>query len=212
MRLFFLTLSLILLPHFRFAYAQSSQVPKKALIIIDIQNDYFEGGSSALVNPLKASENAKRILEWFRSERFPVIHIRHLSANPKSKSFNGQSFGSQIHNNVAPKSDSSERVIIKHFPNSFQETSLRAYLNELKVTDLVIVGMMTHMCVEATVRAAKDFGFQNTVIADACATKDLELNGEKIAAETVHKAFLAAMNGYYAKVTSTDEFLPPTRP
>jgi len=66
---------------------------------------------------------------------------------------------------------------------------------------------MTHMCVDATVRAAKDFGFNCTVISDACATRDLTINGETVKAVEVQKSFLAAFNGFYASVKTTKEYL-----
>jgi len=77
----------------------------------------------------------------------------------------------------------------------------------LKIEELVICGMMTHMCVDATVRAAKDFGFNCKLVADACATKDLEILGMKIKAEQVQLSFLAALNYFYAEVVNADSIL-----
>ena len=93
-----------------------------------------------------------------------------------------------------------DKVITKRYPNSFLETELDAYLKSLRVDTLVVCGMMTHMCVDTTVRAAMDYGYQVRLVADACATMDLVLNGETIPAETVQKAFLAAMDGVFATV------------
>lgn len=100
-----------------------------------------------------------------------------------------------------------EKVIIKHYPNSFRETDLLEYLKSHDVTEVVITGMMTHMCVDATTRAAKDFGFDCTVIGDACASKDQQLNGKTVKAAEVHAAFLAALAFFYAEVKNTEEFL-----
>ena len=91
-------------------------------------------------------------------------------------------------------------MIIKRYPNSFLETELDEYLKSLQVDTLIVCGMMTHMCVDTTVRAAMDYGYQVRLVADACATMDLVLNGETIPAETVQKAFLAAMDGVFATV------------
>jgi nicotinamidase-related amidase len=106
---------------------------------------------------------------------------------------------------VKPKNG--EKVIIKHYPNSFRETELFDHLKKGNITDLVICGMMTQMCVDSTVRAAKDFGFNIIVIGDACATKDLEVNGETVKAEQVQVAFLAALNYFYATVRTAEEYL-----
>ena len=75
------------------------------------------------------------------------------------------------------------------------------------ITDVVIGGMMTHMCVDATVRAAKDLGYKCTIIQDACATKDLEFQGFKVEAEKVQAIFLAALTPFYATIISTDEYI-----
>jgi len=100
-----------------------------------------------------------------------------------------------------------ERVIVKHFPNSFRETNLLDALNSKHITSLVICGMMTHMCVDATTRAAKDFGFDCTLISDACATRNLEIQGNTVNATEVQKSFLAALNYFYSEVKTTKDFL-----
>jgi len=178
---------------------------KTSLLLIDIQNDYFDGGTMTLVNADKASENAKLILEKFRKLGLPVIHIRHIATKPDATFFLPDTYGSEIHKNVLPIEN--EKVIIKHYPNSFRETGLLESLKETEITGLVICGMMTHMCVDATVRAAKDFGFNCTLVGDACATKELEINGEKVKAADVHNAFLAALKSTYATIISTNDYL-----
>jgi nicotinamidase-related amidase len=178
---------------------------KTSLLLIDIQNDYFDGGTMTLVNADKASENAKLILENFRKLSLPVIHIRHIATKPDATFFLPDTYGSEIYKNVLPIKN--EKVIIKHYPNSFRETELLEFLKETGITDLVICGMMTHMCVDATVRAAKDLGFNCTLIGDACATKELEFNGEKVKAIDVHNAFLAALKSSYATTISTNDYL-----
>lgn len=178
---------------------------KKALLIIDIQNDYFEKGAMALVGPDEACSKAGLLLKRFREEKLPVIHIQHIAARPEAGFFLPDTEGAEIHETLQPLSD--EKLIIKHYPNSFRETDLLEYLKEKQITDLVICGMMTHMCVDATTRAAKDYGFNITVIGDACATKDLEYNGESVRASEVQKSFLAALNYFYSTVQTTEHFL-----
>ena len=178
---------------------------KTALLLIDIQNDYFEGGTMTLVNANPASENASLILDEFRKENLPVIHIQHIATKPSATFFLPDTIGAEIHKNVQPTVD--EKVIIKHFPNSFRETELLSYLKEKEITDLVICGMMTHMCVDATTRAAKDFGFNCKLISDACATKDLAINSERVKAADVQIAFVAALNSTYAEIIKTCDYL-----
>ena len=178
---------------------------KKALLIIDIQNDYFEGGANPLIGSAEASINAKSLLQNFREKSLPVIHIQHFSTRADSTFFIPNTKGVEIHDHVMP--NSGEKVIVKNYPNSFFETDLLDYLNSNSITDLVICGMMTHLCVDATTRAAKDFGFTCVVIGDACATKDLEIHGERVAASEVQKSFLAALNYFYSTVKNTHEYL-----
>lgn len=178
---------------------------KTALLLIDIQNDYFPNGKMELSGAIEASENAKKLLGKFRKSKDPVIHIQHLSARPDASFFIPETAGVEIHNSVKPLS--SETVIKKHFPNSFRETKLLELLKSQNIEKLILCGMMTHMCVDATTRAAKDYGFECIVIGDACATKDLEVNGETVSAKDVHTSFLAALNYYYSRVLSSDDFL-----
>ena len=178
---------------------------KKALIIIDIQNDYFDGGTMALVGSAEACRNAKILLNRFREDELPVIYIQHIATRPGATFFLPNTEGAEIHRTISPLKG--EKIIVKHYPNSFRETDLMDYLKETQTTDLVICGMMTHMCVDATTRAAKDFGFNISVISDACATKDLEHNGKIVRAEDVQNSFTAALNYFYSTVQTTKEYL-----
>ena len=164
------------------------------LVIVDIQNDYFEGGANPLVGSFEASLNAQKILENFRAKNLPVIHIQHISSRPGATFFLPGTHGAEMHINVRPSG--SETVIEKHYPNSFRETSLLTCLSSNNITNLVVCGMMTHMCVDATARAAADMGFQIMVAEDACATMDLAYGDTLIPADHVHKAFLAALKTY----------------
>lgn len=177
----------------------------KALIIIDIQNDYFENGKMELVGSEKASKNAKTILEFFRDKKLPIVHIQHIATSPAATFFLPNTEGVKINKNVEPKGD--EKVIIKHYPNSFRETELLDFLKSIQISELVICGMMTHMCIDTTTRAAYDLGFKSIVIGDACATKDLEFDGEKVNAKEVQIAYLSALDGTFAEIQKTNDFI-----
>lgn len=178
---------------------------KTALLIIDIQNDYFNEGKMPLIDSHNASKNANQVLSHFRSACLPIIHIQHIATSPMATFFLPGTTGVEIHDDLKPKEQ--EKVIVKHFPNSFRETDLDEYLKLQKITDLVVCGMMTHMCIDATIRAAKDLGYNITLIGDACATKDQEINGAKVKAKEVQKSFLAALNYFYASVKTTNQYL-----
>jgi nicotinamidase-related amidase len=181
---------------------------KKALLIIDIQNDYFNGGSHTLAGADTAGENARFVLNYARSKNIPVIHVQHIAVNPGADFFLPDTKGAAFHNTVLPIPG--EPVIVKNYPNSFRDTTLLKHLQENSITDLLICGMQTDVCIDATVRAAKDYNFNTTVIGDACATRDRELYGKKIPAATVHESYLAgmtALGNLYAKVITTIELL-----
>lgn len=188
--------------------AQQQKTEHTALLIIDVQNDYFPGGKMTLEKSVQAAENTRRILEYFRNNHLPVIHIQHISTNDGATFFLLGTEGAKINHLVLPRED--EKVIVKHFPNSFRETDLLNYLQSKNIKNLVITGMMTDVCVESTTRAAFDFGFTNIIIGDATATGNRELNGEVITAEEVQRSFLAgisALGNLYARVINTDELL-----
>jgi nicotinamidase-related amidase len=180
----------------------------KALVLIDIQNDYFERGANPLVGSDKASEMARQVLFFFRKENLPVIHIQHISVKKDSNFFLEGTSGIGINVKVAPITG--EKIFIKHFPNAFMETGLKEYLSSIETKDLVVCGMMTHMCIDSTVRSAKDAGYKIQLIGDACATKDLKWNDEVIPASYVQSSFLSALNGSFADVVRASKLINST--
>ncbi|KAA0944543.1 MULTISPECIES: cysteine hydrolase family protein [unclassified Pseudomonas] len=183
---------------------------QQALILVDIQNDYFPQGKWPLSGVEAAADKAAQVLEAFRQAGKPVIHIRHEFTNEDAPFFTPGSEGAHLHPKVL--NQAGEPVVLKHFVNSFRETNLRTLLEQRSITELVVVGSMSHMCIDGVVRAAADFGYSVTVIHDACATRDLEFNGMTVPAAQVHAAFMSSLGFAYASVVSTDEFLQAQAP
>lgn len=182
---------------------------KQALIVVDIQNDYFPQGKWPLAGADAAADNAARLIEAFRSAGDSVVHIRHEFTSNDAPFFTPGSEGAKLHPKVLNRAD--EPVVLKHFVNSFRETELKSILDEQGIKELVVVGSMSHMCVDGITRAAADMGYPVSVIHDACASRDLEFNGVTVPAAHVHAAFMAALGFAYANVLSTDEFLAVSR-
>lgn len=176
-----------------------------ALILIDIQNDYFPGGKGELHEPIAASLRARQLLDHFRQTHQPLVHIQHVAIKPGAKTMLPGSVGGEIHENVRPLEG--EVVFQKHYPNSFRDTPLLDHLKREGATRVVICGMQTNMCVDATTRAAFDFGFECVVAHDACAARTLTFQGQVISAPQVHGAFLAALGASYGKVLSVAEII-----
>lgn len=177
----------------------------KALMIIDIQNDYFPGGKMELEGSREASENARMLLEEARRKGLPIFHIQHVSVRPDATFFLPDTDGVEIHENVRPLPG--ETVVQKHFPNSFRQTSLLDGLQIAGVSRLIIAGMMTHMCVDATTRAAFDLGFHCILAHDACATRSLSFGGVMVPARQVHIAFVSALHGLYADARTASDIV-----
>jgi nicotinamidase-related amidase len=176
---------------------------KTALILIDIQVDYFPGGKWELVGMDLAALNAAKLLTTFREREHPIFHVQHISKDTNAPFFVVGTYGAEIHKSVEPGKN--EKIIVKEFPNSFRQTSLLNDLHNAGVEKLVICGAMSNMCIDATTRAATDFGFDCIVTHDACAARNLEFYGHITPALEVHCSFMAALAFGYAKVVPTSE-------
>lgn len=176
-----------------------------ALLLIDIQNDYFPNGRMPLEKSTEACLKAQEALQVFRQHKLPVFHVQHISTRSDAVHLLPCTKGIEFHPNVQPLKN--ETIIKKHYPNSFKDTTLLAQLQKAQINHLVIAGMMTHLCIDASVRAAGDLGFACTLLQDACATRNLEFNNMIIPAQSVNNAFLAALQRNYATLLTTKEFL-----
>ena len=168
----------------------------RALVIVDIQRDYFPGGKMPPHEPEAAAEKAAQVLETFRAAGDPVIHVQHLSSAGGGFLEEGTE-GAEVM--LAPQEG--ETLITKRAPNSFLGTDLEQTLRDLDVDEVVVTGMMTSMCVDATTRAGADLGFNMTLVPDACAAPGLEFGGREVDAQDVHASFVAALGQFYATVT-----------
>lgn len=178
---------------------------KRGLIVVDLQNEYLPTGKLPLSGIEAAAANAARTIAAARKNGIPVFHIRHEFANGEAPVFVPGTNGVEIQPAVAPVGD--EPVIVKNHINSFRDTDLKQQLDARGIEEVVVVGAMSHMCVDAIVRAAVDMGYPTTILHDACATLDLEFNGVKVPAAQVHAAMMAAFEFGYGTVKSTDEYL-----
>ncbi|MCY1039218.1 cysteine hydrolase family protein [Staphylococcus nepalensis] len=177
-----------------------------ALIIVDIQNDYFPGGKYPLSNPEDAAENAKKLLMWFRENLSEnIYHVQHIAPDESLGFFAPDTEGAEIREVVQPQDN--ETLIVKQFPNSFVNTGLHDKLQAQNIEHVVIVGMMTHMCIDATARAAADLGYKVSVVEDACASRELTYNEHVVKAEDAHYAFISALDLLYADIYTTENFI-----
>ncbi|HEU0198515.1 MAG TPA: cysteine hydrolase family protein [Nevskiaceae bacterium] len=177
---------------------------RQGLLLIDIQNDYFIGGAMQLVGMEAAATQAAYLLQTFRRRHAPVFYLQHINTRPAATFFVRGTPGADINPVVTPRAG--ETVVEKHFPNGFRDTDLETRLRDAGIGELVICGAMSHMCVDATTRAASDLDFACQVVEDACATRDLQRSGRTVRAADVHAAFMAALAAAYAKVLPAKDF------
>ncbi|UEB97839.1 cysteine hydrolase [Pseudomonas sp. HN2] len=177
---------------------------KRGLVVVDLQNEYLPTGKLPLTGIDAAVENAIRVISHARDTGVPVFHIRHESADD-APIFAKGSTGAETQPDVVPQGN--EPVIVKKHINAFRETDLKQQLEAADVQEIVVIGAMSHMCIDAVVRAAADMGYQVTVLHDACATLDLTFRGVSVPAPLAHAAIMAAFEFGYATVQSVDEYL-----
>jgi nicotinamidase-related amidase len=178
---------------------------ESALVVIDLQRDYFPGGKFVLPGIERVAAQAGALIDVFRTHGLPVIHVRHLERDPSVGFLLEGTPGSEIEPRVAPAGQ--DLLITKNWPNAFRDTTLARILHVLGPRDLVFCGAMTNMCIDATVRAAFDSGFHCTVIDDACAASDLEFNGVTIPSTYVQGAFMGALASAYGEVLDSKTFM-----
>ena len=174
-----------------------------AVIMIDAQREYVDG-KLALPGVDAALAVGERLLQAARTEGGPIIHIAHRGKS--GGLFDPDSAMFDFAEPVRPEED--EAVITKGLPNAFAGTDLLSRLQGLGVRSLIVGGFMSHMCVSSTVRAALDLGFGCTVVAGACATRDLPVpGGAVISGKDLHQAEMAALADRFAVVVQGPEDL-----
>ncbi len=177
---------------------------KKALIVIDIQNDYFEGGKMALHHSEQMLKQSNQLIAYADTHAYPVYIIQHISEETSSFFVPGTE-GVKLHPALHIPKDAS--IIQKHYPNSFRETTLHQVLQQEGISELIICGAMTHMCIDTTVRAGFDLGYNITLISDACTTRDLLFDEHKVDAVDVQTAYLSALGQAFCKVVDTSSII-----
>ncbi len=178
---------------------------KRAVIIVDLQKDYLATGSFALDGIDAAADNAARVVAVARSRGDKIVHVHHVSLEADSPLFAPNTDG--INPIAAVKPEAGDTVVIKNYPNSFRDTVLQDTLKAGGIEEVVVVGAMSDVCIDATARAAADLGYDLTVVHDACATRDKAFGDSVVPAAQVHATIMSALEFGYGKVTTTAEYL-----
>jgi nicotinamidase-related amidase len=181
-------------------------VSKRALIVIDVQNEYFDGALPISDPPSGTSlENIGKAMEAAKAAGVPVIVVRHTDSEEDAKIFRKGSHAWELH----PEIERRERdhLVDKTLPGSFTDTPLGDILASDGVDTVSITGYMTHMCVDTTARQAAHRGLAVEILNDATGTLPLENSGGSATGEELHRATLVAQGQFFADVLSTDDWL-----
>ena len=177
-----------------------------AIVTIDVQMDYFPGGRFPLFRAKAAVGRAALVLSEARRRGLPVFHVKHEGLDPRGRFLVAGSPGTDLHPALCVPPDGRESVVIKHYPDSFLGTDLEERLRAIGVDRVVWMGMMSWMCVDTTVRAAKAKNFANILVEDACAAGWLLHRGLPVFPWVSHRAFMAALGAHHARLVHARDF------
>ena len=176
-------------------------MPERTLLVIDVQNDYFPGGAWALPDAPQVLPNILGLIENTRARGDGGIYIQHVTPEGAPVFAQG-SEGGKFHPDLDVSPD--DAVFTKSKPSSFHDTGLHEFLQGHGVEAVDICGFMTHMCCDTTTREAFSRGYAVRLFSDACAAKTLEVGGEEIPHDTVHRVSLGTLASF-AKIVKTEE-------
>ena len=174
---------------------------KRALIVIDVQKEYFPGGNWALPASGQALPNIQKLVSLARERGEPVVYVRHFLPAGAPVFADGTP-GCELHDDLDVRPDDS--VIKKAHPSAFMGTNLQELLQQAGVESVDICGFMTQMCCDTTTREAFARGYKVRFFSDATAAKDLDANGETIPHDIVHKTELVVLKSF-AEILATDQ-------
>jgi nicotinamidase-related amidase len=177
---------------------------KRALLVIDVQNEYFSG-KLPVSYPSGSLDNIVKALDTATAQKIPVVMVQHTAPQPDSKTFRKGSPEWELHPEIARRPY--DILIEKNLPGSFTGTSLENWLRENNIDTLVISGYMTQMCCDTTSRQAVHLGFNVEFLADATGTLAIQNDAGAVTAEELHRAILVTQAMRFSKVLKTADWI-----
>ncbi|MEM7762380.1 MAG: cysteine hydrolase family protein, partial [Cyanobacteria bacterium P01_A01_bin.40] len=176
----------------------------RALLVIDVQNEYFTGKLSVSYPP-GSLDNILRAIDLAFSQEIPVVIIRHTQPEDNTEIFRKNSPQWQLHPEIAKRRY--DLLVEKNFPGSFTSTNLETWLRKHDIDTVVISGYMTQMCCDTTARQAAHLGFSVEFLADATGTLDLENKAAKATASELYRSTLVSQESFFSTVMTTSEWI-----
>ena len=177
---------------------------KKALLVIDVQNEYFTG-KLPITYPQDSFSNILKVMDKANEKNIPIIVIQHTLAKEGAVAFIKDTKEWELHDEIKKREYS--HYIQKTFPSSFTQTDLEEYLVKNDIDTLCISGYMTHQCCDITSKYAMHLGFNVEFLSDATGTIGLENDLGKVSAKDLHNTILIIQASRFSKVLSTKEWI-----
>jgi len=177
---------------------------KRALLVIDVQNEYFTG-LMPVTYPQNSMPNIMSVIKTAKEVQIPIVMVQHTATAENAKAFVKGTFGWELHDSI--KDMNVSHYVEKTLPSSFVGTDLEDWLRKNSIDTVVISGYMTQNCCDATARYACHLGFNVEFLSDATATLAFENKAGKVTAEELHRAILVAQQFRFSDVMSTKEWI-----
>ncbi len=176
----------------------------KALLVIDVQNEYFTG-KLPVSYPENSFQSILKVIDFSNQKDIPVVLIQHTNTGENTFTFKKGTCEHEIHEDVLKRDYN--KIIEKHLPGSFTGTELESWLKENNIETVTICGYMTQMCCDTTARQAMHRGYNVEFLSDATGTLDISNSAGEISAPELHKAILVTQAMRFSKVISTKEWI-----
>jgi len=177
---------------------------KRALLVIDVQNEYFTG-RIPVTYPAGSMENIIRAMEAARANNIPIVAVQHTAPQENSATFRKGTEEWKLHTRI--EEAGYDYLIEKNLPGSFTGTGLESWLRERGIDTVAIAGYMTHMCCDTTARQAVHLGFSVEFLSDATGTLQVSNYAGTVTAEELHRAVLVTQAMRFSKVLTTEEWI-----
>ena len=176
----------------------------RALLVIDVQREYFEG-ALPIRHPVGHLEAILEVMDAAQKAGIPTVVVRHHQPDPQSPLFRQGSDMWQLHAEVEARPR--DLLIDKQLPGSFTNTPLESFLKERGIDTVCVTGYMTQVCCDTTARQAFHRGYKVEFLSDATGTLDVANKAGSITAEQLHESFLVAQQMFISDVIDKQTWL-----
>lgn len=181
--------------------------PRRALIVIDVQNDYFAGPLAIQYPPREESlANITRVMDAARDSGIPVLTVQHIFP-AGAPVFAEGSEGAALHPDVARRAEHAANHVTKNVASVFATDGVTEWLRENDIDTVTLIGYMTNNCVIGTAAGAEPLGFAVEVLSDATGAIHLANEAGSVSAQQAHETLLTLLHSNWAAVADTNDWI-----